>query len=103
MIIHLGIDIELVLQHHIPPLIDALCLVTIILLPSIHRTPLPVPYTQTLLVHPAPLTLVRVVQYRYLRFRPCVRFRRIRKSVDSIIVYRIRCVRPASPRVLRKF
>ena len=86
----------------VPPLVDLIRSISIILCPRINRPPFPIPHTQTMLIRPIPLPFVRLEEPLLLCIRPFIRLRRAGEAINSIIMNRIRHIPPPRPRIFRE-
>lgn len=80
------VDSELVLEDMDTRLVDLFGSITLIFVSSIHGAPLSVPHTQSTLVQPLPLLLVRPDESPDLVIAASVRLRRAREPEPGVIV-----------------
>jgi len=93
------IDRQLILQYHVPMLVDLIRRVSFVLLACVYRAPFTIPDTQTPLVHPFPLPSVAACHPSDLLLRSNIGFWRSRETVSCIIVDSVRRVSPSLVRI----
>ena len=92
---HLVVDRKLLLENHIPLLVDRVCRLALILLARIYGAPLAVPHTEPVCIHPLALLLVAPAQAVQLHVVRDELLRRRGEAEDGVIVDRVRDVVPA--------
>lgn len=92
---HLVVDFQLVLEHAVPPFIDLISSIAVVLLPGIYRAPLSVPDTETVSVHPFSLLFIATSQPPKLRLIADILLWRSGKAEKRVVVNGVRAVLPA--------
>ena len=97
---YLRVELELVVQDIVAPLVDFIRRVALVLGARIYRAPLAIPDAKSSLVHPGALLCVALRHAGALLFCVRVRLGGVGEAVDGVVVDGVRGVGPAGARIV---